>query len=83
MPAMLPEGECKLGCNREVDWKKRDDDTNDIIKLRMEVYHKETKPVLKYWEERDQLLRFVPYNGVDDMDKLVPLVENHLTNVSD
>lgn len=76
MPPRLPtNNECKSKCNREVDWKTRDDDTEDIMRMRMEVYHNETKPVLEYWREGDALLRFVPYNGVKDMDKLVDLVQ--------
>mmetsp|Transcript_20642 Transcript_20642/g.33716 ORF Transcript_20642/g.33716 Transcript_20642/m.33716 type:complete len:84 (-) Transcript_20642:39-290(-) len=82
MPPKLPEAACKVNCSREVDWKKRDDDTADTIQLRMGVYHKETKPVLKYWEEREQLLGFLPFNGVKDMDKLVSLVENRFDDIS-
>mmetsp|Transcript_24647 Transcript_24647/g.53168 ORF Transcript_24647/g.53168 Transcript_24647/m.53168 type:complete len:185 (-) Transcript_24647:1359-1913(-) len=76
MPAIVPEaGVCKVNCNPDVDWEKRDDDTADTIQLRMGIYHKETKPLLKYWGERGQLLRFVPFKGVKDMDKLVSRVQ--------
>ena len=83
MPPMLPkEGDCKVQCNPDKDWQKRDDDTEETIKLRFEVYHNETKPVLQYWKEREQLVRFVPYNGVQDIDKLVKVVEPQLKGIS-
>jgi adenylate kinase len=79
LPPMVPEaGSCKVNCNPEEDWDKREDDTTDTIKLRMEIYHRETTPVLKYWKERGQLLRYVPYNGVKDIDVLKSLVEARL-----
>jgi adenylate kinase len=79
MPPMIPEsGACEVNCNPDLDWNKRDDDTIDTIRLRMEIYHKETTPVLQYWKERRQLLSFVPYNGVKDIDKLKSLVEARL-----
>ncbi|KAL7553083.1 hypothetical protein ACHAWF_016345 [Thalassiosira exigua] len=77
MPPMLPKkGACEANCNRETDWEKRDDDTAETIAKRMEIYHQETKPVLNFWKDKG-LLRFVPYNGVKDMDRLVPTVETY------
>jgi adenylate kinase len=79
MPPMLPDvGSCDVRCNPDLHWKKRNDDTVDTIKLRMEIYDKETRPLLEYFEKRKQLLRFVPYNGIKDMDKLVSYVETRL-----
>mmetsp|Transcript_34293 Transcript_34293/g.82923 ORF Transcript_34293/g.82923 Transcript_34293/m.82923 type:complete len:243 (+) Transcript_34293:123-851(+) len=84
MPPILPEaGTCKVTCNPGVDWEKRDDDTADTIQVRMNIYHDETKPVLKYWEERGQLLRFVPFKGVKDMDELESLVESRFCERTD
>lgn len=83
MPPILPkEGDCKVCCNWETDWEKRDDDTAETIQKRMNVYHTETEPVLKYWRERDRLLRFVPYNGVKDMDMLVEVLETRLKGIN-
>lgn len=79
MPPMLPDvASCDVRCNPDLYWNKRDDDTVDTIKLRMEIYDKETRPLLKYYESRKQLLRFFPYNGVKDMDTLVSYVETRL-----
>ena len=76
MPPILPkEGTCKVDCNWGEDWQKRDDDTAETIQLRMNVYHNETKPVLKYWQDKGQLLRLVPYTGVKEMDRLEALVK--------
>ncbi len=82
MPPMVPEaGACKVNCNPDLDWIKRDDDTTHTIKLRMEIYDKETTPVLHYWEEGGQLLSYVPYNGVKDIDELKSLVEARLNSL--
>jgi adenylate kinase len=76
LPPMVPEaGACRVNCKPDEDWVNREDDTADTIKLRMKIYHKETTPVLRYWKERGQLLSYVPYNGVKDIDALKSLVE--------
>lgn len=80
MPPMLPgKGTCtcKVECNSDLHWEKRDDDTEETIRQRFQVYHNETKPVLQYWQKKGQLLRFVPYNGVQDIDKLEKLVKQN------
>jgi len=81
MPPMLPDDnsdECRtLNCN-PVHWKKRDDDTIDTIQFRMDVYRRETEPVLQYWEEKGLLLRFIPYKGIKEIDNLVSLIEKRI-----
>jgi len=61
-----------------VHWKKRDDDTIDTVQYRMDVYRRETEPVLQYWEEKGQLLRFIPYKGIKEIDNLVSLIETRI-----
>lgn len=84
MPPMLPnydtDEDCRiLNCNPEVDWKKReDDDTPETVKLRMDIYRRETEPLLQYWEDKGKLIRFVPYKGVKEVDKLASLIETRL-----
>lgn len=82
MPPMLPDdeaAECRaMHCNPDIHWKKRDDDTSDTIKVRMDVYHREKEPVLQYWEEKGKLLRFVPYKGVKEIDNLLSLIETRI-----
>jgi adenylate kinase len=82
MPPLLPaDGSCPVQCNMDTDWQKRDDDTEGTIRARMEVYHKQTKPVLKYWSELGKLHTFVPYNGVEDIDEMIITVDKMLRNV--
>jgi len=80
MPPLLPEeGSCDVECNPEKDWEKREDDTEEIIKKRFDVYTSETKPVLRYWRDEKKLIRFVPYKGIADFDKLLKLVQQRLS----
>ncbi len=37
---------------------QRDDDAPEKIKRRLEVYHKQTAPLIEYYEERGLLRRF-------------------------
>lgn len=75
-PILPPEGSCQAKCNHETDWKKRDDDTEETIRKRMNVYHEQTKPVLKYWSELNKLLTFVPHKGVSDIDVIFDRVND-------
>jgi len=80
MPPLLPEeGSCDVECNPDIDWEKREDDTEEIIKKRFDVYTNETKPVLRYWRDEKKLIRFVPYKGIADFDKLLKLVQQRLS----
>lgn len=85
MPPMLPYDnayECRtMHCNPDVHWKKRNDDTTDTIEYRMDVYRRETEPVLHYWEEKGKLLRFIPYKGIKEIDNIVSLIEARLGRV--
>ena len=74
MPPMIPTGDC---CDSP-NWKKRGDDNRNTIRTRMNVYHEETKPVLEFWSEQNKLLRFVPYRGTQEMDRLEKLVTTRL-----
>ena len=82
MPPMLPDDnalECRtMNCNPDVDWKKRNDDTTDTIQYRMDVYRRQTEPVLQYWEEKGKLLRFIPFKGVQEIDNIVSLIETRI-----
>ncbi len=37
---------------------QRDDDPEDTIRKRLEVYHEQTAPLVDYYEDRDLLRRF-------------------------
>lgn len=45
----------------------RKDDQPEIIKKRMEIYHKETEPVIAHYEKRGKLERI---NGEQEIDKI-------------
>lgn len=77
MPPLLPKNDCKEKCNWDLDWEKRDDDTADIIKERMQVFCEETEPVLESWSNSNRLLTFVPYKGVKEMDRLAAVLESY------
>ncbi len=84
MPPILPDIEVELlecreqNCIPDVHWKKREDDTTDTIRVRMDVYHRETEQVLRFWEDKGKLLRFIPYKGVKEIDNLLSLVERRI-----
>lgn len=76
MPPLLPiDGSCPVKCNQVTDWKKRDDDSEETIRKRMNIYHDQTESVLKYWLEKDKLTTFVPYNGVSDINAIYNKVQ--------
>lgn len=77
MPPLLPTNDCTEKCNWDMDWEKRDDDTADIIKERMYVFREETEPVLESWSRDGRLLKFVPYKGIKEMDRLAGELENY------
>jgi len=82
MPPILPSYEsCPKQCDQETDWKKREDDTEETIRNRMRVYHEQTEPVLRFWSERDRLHTFVPYKGVKDIEEMVNVVDNILSEI--
>ena len=83
MPPLLPKGACKKTCDWNVHWERRDDDTADIIKERMQVFRKETEPVLESWSNKNRLLTFLPYKGVNEMDRLAAVLERTWHDIDD
>ena len=67
MEPLLPQVEniCdNCGCN---DLIKRDDDTEEIIHQRIEVYNNETHPVFNEFEKTGiKILNFEPKKGIKD-----------------
>lgn len=49
------EGVCDQDGSRLI---QRDDDTEDVIRNRLSVYHEQTEPLVAYYEERGLLRRF-------------------------
>jgi adenylate kinase len=60
------EGECDK-CGATGSFKRRNDDTAEAVRHRLEVYHKQTEPILPYYESRG-MLKIV--NGMAEMDEV-------------
>ncbi len=65
-PAKMPqkEGICDK-CGSEL--KRRPDDEPDVVKNRLEVYKKQTEPIVEFYEKEDLLTRV---NGVGDIKRI-------------
>ena len=61
------EGKTKCpACNAENSFYQRDDDTEKVIRHRMEVYRSTTKPVLDYYEGN----KVIYINGSDQIENI-------------
>lgn len=54
-------------CGAEGQFKRRADDTPEKVKVRLDVYHDQTAPILAYYQSRDLLDQV---DGMQDMDKV-------------
>jgi adenylate kinase len=68
MPPQLPEEhhECS---DEEHEWIQREDDVPEIIDKRLDTFYSITEPILHHYEAKHRLLRFVPYQGFEDMPR--------------
>jgi adenylate kinase len=66
----IREGLCD-DCN--VPLEKRPDDTEEYIKHRLEIYHRETKPILEYYASKDNIA-FVQ-SHVNDVKETYVLID--------
>lgn len=73
MPPILPE-DCPPRC--DVHWKTRQDDTREIIMRRIHHYRNSADPLLSFYEKKGTLIKFHPYNGVDDLPTLERIIHN-------
>jgi adenylate kinase len=69
MPAMPAPEAC------EAYLTKRDDDTEDVIRSRMEIYKEETMPLVEFYGQRGLLKSFVVKKGLRDTPVLFDLVD--------
>lgn len=72
MPAMLP----LKGCLNTLE--KRADDTLEVIQRRLEIYEKETGPLIEWYEERGLLVHFKVKNGMKDLPSLIKKIKKHV-----
>jgi len=70
MPPLLPKkGDCDK-CDGEPTLLTRKDDTEDIVKNRLEVYQRETAPVLDFYRGKGKTQDFAVKKGIDDVPRL-------------
>ncbi len=60
-------------CNSENSFYLRDDDKEEVIKHRMEVFRKETQPVLEHYKERGNVIYIDGFGSVEEINKRILL----------
>lgn len=53
--------------------EKRTDDTPDVLRNRLHIYHEETAPLLKFYNDR---LMLVPINGFQSLEKVTAEIKD-------
>lgn len=75
MPALSQcKANCSLGneyCEKFGLLESRSDDTEDVIKSRLEEYDRTIAPLLKHYDRNNKLATFSVHSGIDDTDDLV------------
>ena len=86
MPAILPDrSTCPLGprdCDSHQQLEIRSDDTEDTIRARFSVYHSNSAPILDFYRKRSCLTDFQVRRGVDDVDDLIAVMNQCITDKS-
>ncbi len=54
---------------------QRSDDTEKIVRDRLAVYHRETKPLIDYYTKEKLLVTFDVKKGLDDVPQLIQVLE--------
>ena len=84
MKALLPEKDPKM-CDDcpGVHLVVRDDDKENIIRERMEIYREKTEPILDFYkrETNTMVIDFEAKRGVDDFPKMKALLEEGLKKI--
>lgn len=76
MPPNLPDPFPCTKCDMDKDWERRLDDTEDIMTARLKEFHAISSPVVKFFQQRNKLVKFQPFNGISDMPLMEDLVRN-------
>lgn len=64
-------------CNAQNSFYLRDDDKEEVIRKRMEIFRKTTEPVLKYYEKQGKVISI---NGLGSVDEVNADLLKTLTN---
>lgn len=54
---------------------QRDDDNEETVAKRLEIYERSTRPILEYYEKSGKLVTFEPRKGVKDYPEVLELVK--------
>jgi adenylate kinase len=57
--------------------EKRDDDNSVIVKKRLEVYNKETKPIVDFYSSKNNLIKI---DGMQSIQEVSNTIENLIEN---
>ena len=49
---------------------QRDDDKEETVRKRLSVYHEQTKPLVGYYSEPSQLVKFNSMSGIGDVNAI-------------
>jgi len=74
MPPQLPSPYPCDKCDMDSDWEKRLDDTEEVMTRRIAEFHEKSAPVSQFFQARNQLATFVPFNGVSDFHLMEEMV---------
>ena len=75
-PANLPKNEGKCD-DCDVDLQKRKDDTEDVVKNRLEVYKKQTEPLIGYYNDKSILKNVNGERAIEEIfNDLLSLTQN-------
>ena len=58
-------------CNSENSFYLRDDDKEEVIKHRMEVFRKETQPVLEHYKKRGNVIYIDGFGSIEEINKRI------------
>jgi adenylate kinase len=62
---------------------QREDDQEDAIKTRLEVYHRQTEPVIQYYRDRSLLIKVEARGGIEDVrDEIIRRLADLCGNVA-
>lgn len=66
-------------CNTPNSFYQRDDDKEDVIRNRLEVFKRTTQPVLEYYDRRGTLINVNGLAPIDEVtSQILSSIENHL-----
>lgn len=83
MPPLLPyDGMCET-CDDTPPLMHRHDDSKEVIEHRLEVYHKATEPLIRWYSSKGLLYKFPVRLGLGDMQRLIDDLELDHTWVKD